>query len=435
MHAHIEQGLLAETDVLLDENIHVIDKITVVPFLIPVERIDFRVLRLGIDLRIRTDRQVGTLGASTVEPAIAQACVKDRFVHHESLARVFHLGHAADRSNIVEGVLVVEQIGVSGGKADPVGAFPEGNHEGSVITDLIACELVEHSGSAGLPAVITVTCRESHLAEILVPDGHLDGASEQVVVHGALVGRREFGAVADQFGDGPEVIPPVDQEEIGLVRLAVDAALHRLKRVPVESGSAQEHGRGRPEGKAGVEGKVGPVVQEAGVLDLGLVTAVELDGEAGRPTVVEAVTQRPLEGIGFGFLRSQRRSVEFIEIDRIVLGVDQDGTAHFLSVEIRPVDIAVEGDLVRDAVERFRSGSDLIAVLGLRQGSQVTVRLVETDLGLGDLSVPARQGGGVGKIQDRSGGLDIIKITESIVALRGTDEGAAESGRGYGEQT
>ena len=95
---------------------------------------------------------------------------------------------------------------------------------------------------------------------------------------------------ADQFGDGSEVISPVDQEEIGLVRLAVDAALHRLKRVPIERGRAQEHGRGRPEGDAGVEGKVGPIIQEAGVLDLGLVTAVELDGEAGRPTVVETVT-------------------------------------------------------------------------------------------------------------------------------------------------
>ena len=83
----------------------------------------------------------------------------------------------------------------------------------------------------------------------------------------------------------------------------------------------------------------------------------------------------------------------------------------------------------------LNSGSDLVTVLGLRQGSQSAVRLVETDGGLGDLSVPSREGGRVGKIQDRCGGLDIFKITESLVALRGTDEGAAESGRGYGEQT
>ena len=106
MHAHIDQELLAETDVLLDENIDLINKITVDNLLIPVERIDFRVLLLGIHRRIRTDRQVGTLGTSTVEPAIAQGSVQDGPVHHEPLTRVFHLGHAADRGDIVEGVLV-----------------------------------------------------------------------------------------------------------------------------------------------------------------------------------------------------------------------------------------------------------------------------------------------------------------------------------------
>ena len=307
------------------------------------------------------------------------------------------------------------------------------NEVGPVITDLDAGELEENGRRTGLAAEIAVTGREREFAEETVGGDQLQGTAQQGVVHGALLLGREGRTVPHQLRDGPEEAAPVNLEEIGLVGLAVDSALYRLQRVPVERRGAQQQGAGRPEGNTGIEGQFGPVVQVTGILELGLVAAVEFHGQACRPAVGESITQRPLERIRLPVFRPCRGRIAVIEIDRVVLGIHQDGSAHVFSAEIRPVNVAEERNPLGNTIEGFRSGRGLVAVRRLRQGDQPAIGLVKTDRSFGNPAIPSCQGGRIGQVEHGRGGLDKIIIPFSARPLRGTSQGATEREDGKDE--